>query len=119
MDDLKVCIQCGTFLTDKTGYARKGGGFLSRCRTCHGFYVKDRYDNPRRGGLSALEYDVLIEGSRGNCHCCGSRGSRSAVEFRGEHNIYCDTCAGVIRGGQGVLSLISNYMGGSSVDSAW
>ena len=74
MESIKSCIDCGVFLTDKTGYRRKGGGYLSRCKSCHGFYVKDRYDNPRRGGLSALEYDTLLDDSRGNCHCCGTRG---------------------------------------------
>jgi len=116
MESIKSCIDCGVFLTDKTGYRRKGGGYLSRCKSCHGFYVKDRYDNPRRGGLSALEYDTLLDDSRGNCHCCGTRGSRNALRFRGSHHIYCDTCAGVIRGGPSVLSLISDYMG-VSVDS--
>ena len=92
-------------------YSRCHGGYLSRCATCHLYYVKDRRGGVLRGELSSRDYDILLDESGRRCHCCGTRGSRNALRFRGSYHIYCDTCAGVIRGGPSVLSLISNYMG--------
>lgn len=118
MDSIVCCIECPVVLTDKTGYKRKGKGFLPRCRTCHGYYVKDRYNAVCRGDLSAKEYGALLDNDGGRCHCCGAQDSRNALMFNGYYHIYCVACSVFVSGGKRALDKLLKYMGGDA-DSVW
>ena len=117
----RSCKVCGIGLCDKTGYKRKGGsGYLPRCRVCHNYYVKDRYDSPKRGDLSCAEYDELMDECRGRCHLCSKPGDR-ALRYKGLYRIYCGWCAGAIEGGMPLLNKAIEYVGGGveSVTDPW
>ena len=120
MESIKSCIDCGVFLTDKTGYRRKGGGYLSRCKSCHGYYVKDRQNTACRGDLSAREYDDLMDKCRGRCGLCGKVGNR-ALCYKELYGIYCDWCAGAIEGGPDLLNKALAYVSGGvePVSDVW